>query len=423
MSKLCLSTYLSVLKIYENPQGSGARKILNALVESVCDKQYNIPDYEVSKIKNGNKNIAGHIMDVISGNIANPRYLDNAKAKVFPLLNPSKHSDISKTLAIIAMYDDDINDDYVIDSFSGIKKKEITETKNDFEFIVGIFLYIISSTQNQHTQSYAAEITVQYCNEAIKKYDSLERKTTSSGIIMDSDISSQAKSFCRKYEESINLLPLCQIANIISPSHNHVNTMYSAYCDCSDKLKAQIMKDIDCPIINVSDSYSLYKLLGRYEADIERLGLASAHNTYMFTQYIYPAINTEEFETIESLELNDPNPPIFPVVPSRILPNYTASHLSKFIGDYIYYRGTDKKLPIPFDWMWSHLHFATCEYADLFRWLNTFIISSYYEIKKPFDDESELNENPILPEIYHVKTMEDLHFLAMLTLYDLYMCK
>ncbi|WP_026498976.1 hypothetical protein [Butyrivibrio sp. WCD2001] len=422
MSKLCLSTYLSVLKIYENPQGSGARKILNALVESICDKQYNIPAYEISKIKNGDKNIAGYIMDDIKESISNPRYLENAKTRVFPLLNPSKHSDISKTLAIIAMHDDSINNDCVIDCFSGIKKKDITEIKNEFEFILGIFLYIISSTQNQHTQSYAAEITDQYCNEAIKTYDSLEIKTTTVEIIMDSDISSQAKSFCRAYEDSINLLPLCQIANIISPSHNHVNKMYSAYCDCSDKLKAQIMKDNNCPIIHVSDVYSLYKLLARYEDDIENLGLASKHNIYMFTQYIAPAINVEEFETIESMELIDPNPPIFPVVPSHILPNYTSSHLSKFIGDYIYYKGTDKELPVPFDWMWNHFNFATCEYADLFRWLNTFIISSYHEIKQPSEIDTELYESPIIPEIYYVKTMEDLHFLAMLTLYSLYSC-
>lgn len=107
---------------------------------------------------------------------------------------------------------------------------------------------------------------------------------------MDYDIPSKAKSFCRKYEESIDLLPLCQIANIINPSHNHVNKMYSDYCDCSKELREQIMKEIDCPMIQVDDKHSLYCLLDDFSDEMVNLELIPENSKYMFSQYVIKSL-------------------------------------------------------------------------------------------------------------------------------------
>lgn len=133
MNKLCLSTYLNVLKIYENPQMRGLNNILNALVNSICKKTQIIPDYEVTKIKKGEKNISGNIMDQINANFTNPLYSDNAQRKLYHFLNPSKLSDIAKVLAIIILEDDTISDDCNIDYVSHTQKSDLQIIKNDFD--------------------------------------------------------------------------------------------------------------------------------------------------------------------------------------------------------------------------------------------------------------------------------------------------
>lgn len=138
MNKLCLSTYLNVLKIYENPQMGGLNNILNALVNSICKTPQNIPDYEVTKLKKGAKNISGYVMDQINDNFTNPLYSDNAKRKLYQFLNPSKLSDIAKVLAIIILEDDTISDDCNFDYVSHTRKSDLQIIKNDFDFIIGI---------------------------------------------------------------------------------------------------------------------------------------------------------------------------------------------------------------------------------------------------------------------------------------------
>lgn len=420
MSKLCLSTYLNVLKIYENPQFSGLNKILNALVNSICITPETIPDYEVSKIKAGKKNIAGHVMDQILANIAAPSYLDNSKRELYPLLNPSKLTDIAKVLAVIIQDDPDIKEDCRIDYVGNTKKNELINiNSNEFDLIAGIFLYVLKCTDNVHTEEFASEINEEFCNRAIEKYDttyqSLSKENISLGTLWHSDISSQAKKFCRTYESSIELLPLCQIANIINPDRSHANEMYSTYCDCSEGLRNQIMSDHNIPIIQVDDKYDLYNLLGNFVNDIEKYKLASENKTYAFTQYVPRSLDYKE-KTPNSI-----NPPIFPVMPSRILPNRTASFLSQSINDYLYYKDKGGKLPVPFDWMWENLDLATCFEEELIFWLNLFIVSSCYDIQA--QNKTEPKDFIDIPNIEYAKTIEDLHFLALLLLYDTYLNK
>ncbi len=423
MNKLCLSTYLNVLKIYENPQMGGLNNILNALVNSICKTPQNIPDYEITKLKKGAKNISGYVMDQINDNFTNPLYSENAKRKLYQFLNPSKLSDIAKVLAIIILEDDTISDDCNIDYVSHTRKSDLQIIKNDFDFIIGIFLYILKCTDNVHTEIYSSAINKDFCNAAIEQYNSsvsaLSKNDSDKQAIMDYDIPSKAKSFCRKYEKSIDLLPLCQIANIVNPSHNHVNKMYSDYCDCSKELREQIMKEIDCPMIQVDDKYSLYCLLDDFSDEMVKLELIPENNKYMFSQYVIKSLYYEKNEPA------DINPTIFPKAPSNFFPNHKASTLSQFIDDYLYYKdkGIGFTLPVPFEWMWFNLGLSDCPEKDLIHWLNLFIISCCYNMPKHISNENNKYKSLITPTLYDVKTIEDLNFLALLMLYDTYLCE
>ena len=425
MSKLCLSTYLNVLTIYKCPQDSGQKKILNALIKCLCDNPEPINAQDVSHIKSGERNLPRIVRDKLQErNYQHPHYLENFKSNVEYLLDPNKTIEIYKALRFIALNDNDIGEDCVIDYISQSPKRDLNYTGNYLDFIAGVFLYVLR-LKNDKTKEYAAEITENYCKKAVQEYDTLAKKVSLSTnndtfeIIMDSDIPSQAKSFCRKHEDSIELLPLCQVANIVNPIHQHVNKMYSDYCDFSDELKKQIMQEIDCPMIYSDDKNMFYHLLGNLTDDVEALGLASKDKTYMLTQYVVKTLYYEK------IELADPNPSIFPKAPSKLFPNIKTSTLSQFISDYLFFKDKNMgvTIPIPFNWMFTNLNFAYCPESELIPWLNLFIISSCYNIPKPISNVKNKKDNPILPTLYDIKTIEDLHFLALLMLYDTYLCE
>ncbi len=401
--------------MYKNPQGSGQRKILNYLVNCICTNQQNIKDYEVSKIINGKKGIEGVVMDEILSNIHNPHYIEAFNSKIYQLLNPSKLDDIAKVLAYIIQNDSNIKDTCVVDYVSGTSKDKLDNIKNSNEFIAGVFLYILQCTENVHTEIYSSEITLNFCENSLLKFDVTPKNINYLNIVMDSDLESQAKAFCRKYENSIELLPLCQIANIVNPTHNHANKMYDEYCDCSDALKREIMKENDCPMLNVADEYALYRLLSRFADDIEKMGLASRDKKYMFQQYVVKSLYYEGLEPI------DTNPTFFPIAPCKLFPNHKTSFLSQFVNDYLYYKDKDMdiSLPIPLDWMFVNLNFGNCDEKDLIFWLNLFITSSCYDIQAYFKYDSK--EELSIPNIEDTKTIEDLFFLSLLMLYDTYM--
>ena len=422
MSKLCLSTYLSVLTIFKRTRRTGQFKILNGLVKSICSNPDPIEKELVSHIKNGRRNLPQVIIDELEDkHYQNPHYLEFFKSNVEINLDPEKITDIYKVLKYIALNDDRIDDDSVIDYISHDKKSDYKHIGDPISFIAGVFLYV-SQFQNDETSDYAKEITEDFCEFALNEYAALLNTTPVSdkefrNIIIDTDIPSQAKSFCRRYEDSIELLPLCQIANIVNPTHNHVNKMYDEYCDCSNSLKEQIMKEKDCPMIHANDEYALYGLLSRFADDIKKMGLTSANHTYAFSQYVVRSLNYEKLEPLAS------NPTIFPIVPSKFMPNHKTSFLSQFIGDYLYYKDKDMgiSLPVPLDWMWDNLDLSGCAEKDLIFWLNLFITSSCYDVQAYFKYDSK--ESLCIPNIEDTKTIEDLFFLSLLMLYDTYLCK
>ena len=81
MSKLCLSTYLSVLTIYKRTRRTGQFKILNGLVKSICSNPDIIDKELVSHIKNGRRNLPQVIIDELEEkHYQNPHYLEFFKS-------------------------------------------------------------------------------------------------------------------------------------------------------------------------------------------------------------------------------------------------------------------------------------------------------------------------------------------------------
>jgi len=418
MTRLCLGSYLKILTTNKiNKRTASQVGILNKLVESVCFPPKAISDQEASKIAHGRKNIEDYILHAIdeAGYENTEKYYEQFTSKVQPLLHPGKYSEIAKTLAYIIANDDTISIDSKVDYVSLTTKKNVGNILDPLRFIAGVFLYILECTENTNCETYVKAIDSDFCRAAVKEYDESIQFTPNkenTQINLHTDLKSQANKFLQKYEGSRELLPLCQIANIIDPGHNYTNKMYSEYCTCSESLQKQIMLSIDCSIIDDIDKYKLFGLIARFEEDAKEAKLISQDKAYALTQYF---LKTTGYD----FELDTPDPIIFPAIPLAILPDRKTSSMSSFIMNYLNLKDTEHALPIPFDWMWSYYHNSPIEY--LLFGINLFIVSCHCLVP----NINYLKRTPkralVIPSIYDVKTMEDLHFLALLTLYDAYM--
>jgi hypothetical protein len=418
MTKLCLGSYLNVLTTNKiNKRTASQVGILNKLVESICIPPKTISDQEASKIAHGRKNIEDYILHAIdeAGYDDTEKFYKQFISKVQPLLNPGKHLEIAKTLAYIIANDDDISIDSKIDYVSPTIKKDIGSIANPLRFIAGVFLYVLECTENTNCKIYAEAINNDFCRFAIKEYDEKIQSTPYNEALqinLHTDLKAQANAFLQRYEESRELLPLCQIANILDPGHNYTNKMYSEYCTCSETLQKQIMLSIDCSIIDDIDKNKLFSLITRFEEDALKAELISQDKLYALPQYFSKTMRYDS-------ELENPDPTIFPAVPLPILPNRRTASMSSFIMSYLNLKGTEHALPIPFDWMWEY--FYNSPEIDLVFGINLFIVSCHCVVPRINYLERKPKKNLVIPSIYDVKTMEDLYFLALLSLYDAYM--
>lgn len=407
MNKLCLGTYLTVLThCKNNPKTSGQLKILNVLITSIVGEETQISAPEVSKIRKGTKDIESYVADKI-------RYaLDNAKeyseiktrfkTKLLPLLHPDKIPEACSAISRIILEDESIEKTYEIDPLNNISKGMLPLATYESSFLLGVFIYAFKHTNNVKCESYVAEITAEFIKESMN-YELIE--------YIASAHFSPSKAFCIKYENDMALLPLCQIANIVNPTHNHVNPMYTEYCQFPEGIQREIMSLNDFPMLQFKVQ-NLYVLLSKYEDIIKEMGLSSDRYLYAFSQYLPYSLNFEDtiFEAI--------NPPIFPVEPSKYFPNRTTSDLSAFLDEYLFYKDKKENLIKPLDWLWENLNLGSCPEIDFIYWYNLFCLVSCYFIKKNASNKNSPVSTLSIPSISSLQTMEDLHFAMLLNLYQ-----
>lgn len=417
MSRLYFSTFLKVLKKYMSPQESGQKRIANALFTSICNEPISFSATDVNRMLSGKRGFTRDVNGKLSEiEFVPPYYYDNFISKAFPLLNRQEISNIVKVLSIIVYEDETIKNGDIVDYITGTTKENIWYITDKAKFIAGIFIFTIRCRKNVHTEIYSNEINDEFFEASLIKYDRLA-KLKNNQDSKNSDDKSQANAFLQTYEDSIELLPLCQIANIVNPGHNYVNQMYSDYCKCNNDTQKQIMDSIDCSLIEGIGKFELYNLVHRFADDAENADLLSK-GKYAISQYFLESLEYDEYK------LEDPDPTYFPTIPLRVIPNRTTSNLYSFILNYIDYKNTNQRLPIPFDWMWDTFNYSNrskCPTEKIVYGINLFIISSCQLINSMSLNDMQRKNWVNIPNVNYVKTIEDLHLLALLVLYDVYM--
>ncbi len=425
MSRLSLGTYLKVLDLQKvNIKTSGQRKILNALVGSVCNEQVDISASEVSKIKKGQKDLERYIQDKIdnTGYSDVDGYKERFEKTVIPLLHPGKLNDIAKILSYIISEDDEIKSDCIIDYVSNTKKADSNNPNNPISFIAGVFLYVLKCTNNVKCEEYAEEITEEFCQKAIKAELCLRDAEAAESVLVQSEIEYQAKRFCIEYEDEIELLPLCQIAAFKDTLHKHIRQMYTDYCLCSDAVRAKILDLKNARVLNFSDANWIPKSLDFFETKIQEKGLSTRSFLYEGAKYFHRA-----YERYSEREAN-PDPYIFEPLyeaTSPAFPNGHKTNLSGVVYDYLNIKKEtpDANIMPPLDEIWQCCCDGNMPESEVTYWVCLMITSTCLWIND--SDTNTYDEN----DACHVDlgdsegllcTLEDLYFCALMELYKLY---
>ena len=425
MSRLSLGTYLKVLDLQKvNKKTSGQRKILNALVGSVCNEQVDISASEVSKIKKGQKDLERYIQDKIdnTGYSDVDGYEERFEKTVIPLLHPGKLNDIAKILSYIIRGDDEINSGCIIDYVSNTKKANLYNLNNPISFIAGVFLYVLKCTNNVKCEEYAEEITEDFCEKAIKADLCFRDKEAAENVLVRSEIETQAKRFCVEYEDEIELLPLCQIAAFKDPLHKHIRQMYTDYCLCSEAARSKILELKNARVLNFSDEDWISKSLDFFEIKIREKGLSTRSFLYDGAKYFHRAYERH------SERKGDPNPYKFDHLyntKNATFPNGIRTNLVGVIKDYLDIKeeNPDTDIMPPLDEIWQCCCNENMPEWEVTYWVCLMIKSTCFLIND--SDTNTYDEN----DVCHVDlgdsegllcTLEDLYLCALMELYKLY---
>lgn len=224
----------------------------------------------------------------------------------------------------------------------------------------------------------------------------------------------EAQRFCLKYEDEINLLPLCQVAYNVDPIHKNVRQMYTDYILCSSKVKRKILQFKNIPELKFYDGW-IDKCVKRYDKEIKEQGLTTKNFLYDGGKYFHRA-----FERYSDCEIVEFDPWIFDR-PYKVGYNNNLTTLGYYIIDFFWYKETDPDHYVqpPMDYLWELCDLGNCPEVEMTYWVCLFIIISSYQIVSddyPVDERwADIYINSEL-----IKTQEDMYYYALLQLYWLY---
>ena len=419
MSKLCLGTLLTAIKKCAIKKGFVQSRVFGEMFDCLGCKRDIDPSF-IGHIVRGAKNPPAELLD----NINNMDQDDYSKIVtcfdgISSRIDANKMELFGKIIKKIADGDSDIKDETIVDLVNGTKKKDLPgKLDNLSSFIAGIYIYVIKYTDNKGKTECVKEIDDRFIAEilaantynAIVEFDVPDESSDEKTEIL-------AKSFLIKHEKEIELVPLCQIAFVYKPHHQHVRSMYTEYSVLPYSVRKYILEQCEAEYLIEGDlHYS--DGLQYFLDDLKTYNLSSDRFAYMFGQYLYRAFEyysdckIDKYDTCSFIRLY--NPPNSPWLMS------THSNMNQYIDDYLWMKDNkiDAKAMIPMDYLWYEKNFGDCDEEELTFWLCRFIIDAcnnlFYRIKTSDFPYS-------FPEDRCAETQEDLFYCALLSLHNHYL--
>lgn len=423
MGIFCLGTYLRVLLNAKNK--TSTQKALVSSVLSLfldfCDDS----DTAISKLVYGINNPTKELIEAASAVSSEDfeKYTSAFSKKVLPLINPNKTSEAIRILSVIIAEDEEINNDTVVDILSGIRKSDLTgKIDNPSAFLMGLFVYSVRHTDNRHEKGFIENTVNEYTKIAVNyvfENKQIESEPESNSNIHKQEIDiyreraeQKAISFCQKYDSEKELIPLCQIIAVTTPTKKHSRDMFNEYCLCEKSAKEIILETNEIAIIDINDNDWWEDCLDKLCKDYQKYNLGDDRFLYLFKQYFHRLINYSEEPISEYLDLTFPRTVINPILFWR-----SDLNIIDLIDEYIYYKDYAEyknKLVPPMNLLWEKMELANCEERRLAIILALFIIGVCCSI--PCQRDTTVR----IPSLYSIKTAEDLFYTTLLHLYKRY---
>lgn len=233
----------------------------------------------------------------------------------------------------------------------------------------------------------------------------------------DDDTIDEARRFCIKFSEEKRLLPLCQIAFYLKPMEPHIRELYTEYTKCNKKVREAIMIINEIPIYSFEKDWE-YNYLQLFDDDIHKFKLTTQNFLYDGGKYFHNIAYYLEMipNVMDPLE--------FPRVPNRFAVKYQKLNLINYIDEYLHYMDDPEIHKYvnepPMDYLWNNANLAACPEEEMVYWVNLFVYSACIILPRVYGRKDPNSIRHDAPNISELKTMEDLYFVALLYLYELY---
>lgn len=416
MSKLCLGTLLTAIKKCSTRDFVQWR-VYNEMFTFLGYKKDMVQS--IGHLVRGDKNPPKELISSIN-NMYPEEYpkivtcFDGVSSRI----DANKIELFGRIIKKIADGDSDINDETVVDLVNGTKKKDLPgNLENLSSFIAGIYIYVLKNTDNKNKAECVKEIDDHFIAEIISEINNSSAKDSEiPNKIRNEEVVIAAKSFLIKHEKEKELIPLCQIAFVYRPLHQHVRSMYTEYNMLPYDVRKYILEQCEAEFL-LDEDIHYSKGLSFFLDDLKKYELSSERYTYMFGQYFY-----RSFEYYSDCKIDKYNiysfDRLYPLSPPWDTMKYC--NLNQYIDDYLWMKENkiDNDAIKPMDYLWYKENFGICDEETLTFWLCRFVIDVCCNLfgrirtsKFPF----------CYPEYEYAETQEDLFYCALLSLHNHYL--
>lgn len=439
MSKLCLGTFLTSIKVCANKrvfvQGRDFREMFSSLKYDYLPK-----DDMIVHMVGGRRNPSNSFIDTIK-KYEPSQYLEigDCLENIVRCIDPNKKEILVRIICKIIQDDDSIENEDVVDLINNTKKSKLPGNFGSLScFLAGVFMFVIYNTDNTNCHEYVKEINDEFVARVSSEIQKNPTKDTKQDLVrnpdfwnrkankkqeLNSDIDEaeqiRARQFIIDHEEEKNLVPLCQVAFLYHPNHKHVRPMYTEYCLLSSNVRRYVLQLCDShEMIDVSSLY-VERNINLFCDDLRKYVLSSERYIYMFRQYLFRA-----FECYSDCVITHYCTELFARLnKSSKHPFMTSdySSLEQYIYDYMINQeqNTNKKAQPPMDYLVERVNLLSCNEEALTFWLCRFVIDACNNL---FCKITTQDISYSIIDDQTAETQEDLFYIALHSLFVLSLC-
>ncbi len=274
-----------------------------------------------------------------------------------------------------------------------------TNTKNCFKTAADTYFSLLDNL------SKGIDSLSEYASEANGSIKNKEKRGREKQTVVDEEKDLiVARSFCKRHEAELSLIPLCLVADNISPLHSHARKIYDEFSLFDNDVKKTICQLTDAEWISFRKNW-LYPCINTFRDDIILYDLGKQDFLYDNAKYLHSAL------TFSDHKINDIDPYLFS-------PLFEGSNqrcsLTTYINEYLYHFDEHESMERPIDLVWRKMDLYHCSLEDMSFWVMRMMISAIYQMPNGEYDDC------LFIEEHHIETFEDMYYYVLLLLYTRY---